>query len=378
MAYKVVQWATGPVGLWSLRQIIDRPELELAGVLVFSSEKDGRDAGDLVGSGPTGVIATTDKGRIFAMDADVVIHCPRGFADPGEPEMLDDDVIRLLESGKDVISTVAYFSPRVEGPELMKRIEAACRAGGSTLFGCGADPGFICDRVPALMSGLCVDIEQIRMLEVCDLSMHPVGGMMFDTLGFGKRPDELSLDNPATLYLAQRIFPSATDKLARRLNVDLERLETGELEFAFAKRDLQIAAGEVPQGTISGLTYKYHGYRAGDDQPFITHQWTHYVCDAADLPEGWPSVPEGDSVPGAEQDLHVKVDIWGCPTIRLAYTITDPSDPIWIATATPCIHAIPEVCAAAPGFFEEPVFGAWTPSGRAGSRLAGAPSGTGA
>lgn len=42
--YRVVQWVTGKLGAESLRQNIDRPHLELAGVYVYSSTKAGQDA----------------------------------------------------------------------------------------------------------------------------------------------------------------------------------------------------------------------------------------------------------------------------------------------------------------------------------------------
>jgi hypothetical protein len=41
---RVVQWATGKLGPESLRQIIDHPDLELAGVYVYSKAKAGNDA----------------------------------------------------------------------------------------------------------------------------------------------------------------------------------------------------------------------------------------------------------------------------------------------------------------------------------------------
>ena len=55
--YRVVQWATGSVGASALRAIIEHPDLELVGVLVFDPEKEGRDAGELCGVGETGVLA---------------------------------------------------------------------------------------------------------------------------------------------------------------------------------------------------------------------------------------------------------------------------------------------------------------------------------
>ncbi|MGH8986068.1 MAG: hypothetical protein ACRDY6_19655 [Acidimicrobiia bacterium] len=64
MAYRVVQWSTGNVGLPALRAIIEHPDLELVGLLVYSKEKAGRDAGELAGTDPVGVTATTDPARL--------------------------------------------------------------------------------------------------------------------------------------------------------------------------------------------------------------------------------------------------------------------------------------------------------------------------
>ena len=66
--YRVVQWATGVVGSSALRSIVRHPRLELAGVKVYSDAKAGRDAGEIVGIDPTGVIATQDVEEIVALD----------------------------------------------------------------------------------------------------------------------------------------------------------------------------------------------------------------------------------------------------------------------------------------------------------------------
>jgi 2,4-diaminopentanoate dehydrogenase len=44
MTLRVIQWATGPVGMAQLRQIVERPDLDLAGVRVYSPAKTGLDA----------------------------------------------------------------------------------------------------------------------------------------------------------------------------------------------------------------------------------------------------------------------------------------------------------------------------------------------
>jgi len=356
MTYRVVQWATGAVGTWSLRQIIDRPDLELAGVWVSGPDKDGRDAGELCGRPPTGVLATTSKDAIADLDADVVIHCPAAIGAEGALPF-DDDVAWLLASGKSVISTLSYYSPLIEGPERMARLEAACDEGGATLYGCGLDPGYICDRVPAVLTSGLADVTTIRMSESIDVSTHPGAQLMMD-LGFGKRPEDLSLDSPQVQYFAQRAFPGAVAKLADLLGVRLDGVQLGAVpQLAFASTDLDLAMGRVAAGTISGIQYEYVGTR--DGEPFITHEWVHYV-EREGAPEAWMKAPtprNGEAMP-----YRVTIDIEGKPSLHADFVFTDAEDTVFLPTAAAPIRAIPYVCAAPPGFLQEPIFGAWRPA----------------
>ena len=49
---RVIQWATGTVGIHAVPAIVAHPQLELAGLWVHSDSKAGRDAGELCG-GPS-------------------------------------------------------------------------------------------------------------------------------------------------------------------------------------------------------------------------------------------------------------------------------------------------------------------------------------
>ena len=352
MSIRVVQWATGGVGIWSLREIIDRPDLELVGVLVYSDDKDGKDAGELCGRPPTGIKATKSKEAIYALDADIVIHTPK------LPD--DEDILKLLRSGKDVISPLSYFAPEIEGPELMAKIAAACKSGGSTLHGAGIDPGFVCDRIPAVLTGVCSEVSQINMVEVFDCSKHPLADMMFNLLGFGKGPEEIHLDSPGGIYFSQRLFPAVLYKLARQLGVKLDKVEMGGVEFAFATKDFEIAAGKVAKGKIAGLSFTYTGYVAG--KPFLTQCWVHHVGQhLGALPAGWRTAPD-PVVPiqqGGTPVYEIVIDIVGRPNVNTRMLLTDKDDPVWPGTAYVLINCIPAVLAAPPGFLAEPVFAPW-------------------
>src|SRR3954447_16440445 len=146
--FRVIQWSTGNVGTYALRHVIDHPDLELVGLWVHSAAKDGKDAGELCGRGPTtGVRATRDAEALLAMHADCV--CYTATADLRPFEAIED-VCRILAAGKNVVSTsvVPLVHPKSFFPEVRERLEEACRRGGTSFFTSGVDPGFANDVLP--------------------------------------------------------------------------------------------------------------------------------------------------------------------------------------------------------------------------------------
>ena len=91
MGLRVVQWATGGVGVAAIKGVLEHPDLELVGCWVHSPDKAGRDVGELVGSEPLGVTATNSINDIVALDADAVIYAPLmrmstpSVTEPGPP-----------------------------------------------------------------------------------------------------------------------------------------------------------------------------------------------------------------------------------------------------------------------------------------------------
>lgn len=76
MSLRVIQWATGSVGVAAIKGVLQHPELELVGCWVHSAAKSGKDVGEIIGSPPLGVIATNSIDDVLALDADAVIYAP--------------------------------------------------------------------------------------------------------------------------------------------------------------------------------------------------------------------------------------------------------------------------------------------------------------
>jgi 4-hydroxy-tetrahydrodipicolinate reductase len=158
----VIQWATGAVGTPALRALIEDPQFELVGVYVHSRGKVGRDAGELAGLPVrTGIEATDDADRLLATSADRVVYTA-----VGETRARDAvaEIAGLLRSGKNVVSTsmMNLIHPKSASPKLTDVLAAACRAGQTTLFTNGIDPGFSGDLMPLTALSLCEWVESIR------------------------------------------------------------------------------------------------------------------------------------------------------------------------------------------------------------------------
>lgn len=337
--YRVIQWASGSLGRTALRRIIDHPDLELVGLYVYDQAKAGLDAGRIAKRPATGVLATGDIDAILALDADVVLHAPR-LSLPYEAQ--NRDVERLLASGKNVISTAGFHFPEAHGERYAGALRAACRRGNSTLAGMGLNPGFLVERLAMALSGLCARIDEIDVSEVADASHMPSPEFVFDTMGFGADPAELDLaaSDFSTLYstLYGEVFAAAAHALGTRVET-----VAPEHRVTLAKQELQVAAGVIPAGRVAAT------------------EW----CWVARLADGpvmrlsilWTAAPEhtGRLAAGA----HWRIEIKGRPSVRLAFEFGDePGAPPLRATTDAAvavaIRAIPDVCAAPPGFFSYP------------------------
>src|SRR2546423_6588174 len=133
MTYRVAQWGTGNVGQLALRAIIAHPDLELAGVIVHSKDKVGRDAGELCGIEPVGVAATDDVDEVLRGRVDCVSYTATGDLRPQEAV---NDMCRVLEAGVNAGSTsgVSLIYPPSADPGLRQQLEPACAAGAAPLL----------------------------------------------------------------------------------------------------------------------------------------------------------------------------------------------------------------------------------------------------
>jgi 2,4-diaminopentanoate dehydrogenase len=330
---RVVQWATGAVGRHAVAAIHDHPELELVGALVYSSDKAGCDVGEICGIGPVGIIATADQAEILALDADCVVHAPQGEMDPVGAL---DDICGLLASGKNVVSTAvtAYIHPWSAGADVVERLQAACRTGGTSFHGTGIEPGWASEVLPLTMSGLFKRIDSILVQELLNYSSYDSADMLMGVMGFGQPPDaNVPMADPE---LTGRAFHAPLMMVAAGLGATIESFAY-ERDVVVATEDFDVKAGRIGAGTVSAQRFAFSAVIDGRRALTIEHITRLRDEEAPNWPtgRGW------------------KVTIEGVPSMVLEATIAvhgeDENDQGCLGTAMHAVHAIGPVCAAEPG-----------------------------
>ncbi|HEX6244492.1 MAG TPA: hypothetical protein VFZ61_26420, partial [Polyangiales bacterium] len=192
--YRVVQWATGNIGMRSLRAVLEHPNLSLVGLYVHSEAKAGRDAGELCGLRAAGVRATRSIDEILALEADCVLYMSQGCN--------FDELCRLLASGANVITTRTELNnPACLDSATRARIEEACRRGHSSVHATGSSPGFITEAIPLLLTSIQRRLECLRIHEYADVSSRASPQLLFQIMGFGQVASPAAVEGRAQ-YLA--------------------------------------------------------------------------------------------------------------------------------------------------------------------------------
>jgi len=311
----------------------EHPDIDLVGVLVYSDDKAGRDAGELCDIGPIGVTATKDRDAILALDADCVLYMAQGEMNPMGAL---DDICALLASGKNVISTAvtAFIYPSSSGRRVVERLEAACTAGNTSFHATGIEPGWASEVLPLTMSGLFRRIDSLLVQELLDYSSYDNAFMLFDIMGFGRAPDaDVPGADPALLG---GTFRAPLMLLADGLGATIDEF-TFDRQVAVADHAFEIAAGPIEVGSVSAQ--RFSATAIVDGRPALTVEHVTRIGEGAA-----PDWPRGRGW---------KVTVEGLPSMVLEAKIAthgeDENDQGCLGTAMHAVHAIAPVCAAAPG-----------------------------
>ncbi len=349
MAIRVAVWGPGSMGVIALRGVIDHPELELVGLVVHSDAKAGRDAGELCGADPVGVVATTEPATLLGGDADVVVYAAAANLRPLEAV---NDIVSILSAGKNVVSCsiVPLVYPNAVDAAFTDPLREAALAGGVSFFTTGIDTGFANDVLPLALSGVARTIDSIRVTEMFNYATYPDGTAVYDILGFGKPPGEVPF--AATPGVFTFGWGPVLHQLADGLGVRVDDIEE-TVERMPAEISFDTPTGHIAAGTIAGMRSTLTGYVDGHPTFVVDHVTRMHDDIAPDWPQPHISIPPRDlGYGGASGRGAYRVEIDGSPSMRCEFELADDHDHdlgARMAGASRMVNAIPAVCAAEPG-----------------------------
>ena len=234
MVARVVVCYTGGVGSQVIRLLAGDPAFQVAGVLVHHQEKEGRDAGDLVGIDPIGVAATRDIDALVALRSDCMLW--HGLT--WEPQV----VARFLAAGTNVYSGMGgWYLPGEPEHEMLAE---ACEKGGSTFAAGGNIPGLISDVLPLFISGYSSRVRFIRAWQSSYVPHYPSALQLQFGLGIGVEPD-LTATEPSEVDKAWLWgIRQSAHMVGAGLGVPVTDVRLTNKEYAATPEDMEL----VPSG----------------------------------------------------------------------------------------------------------------------------------
>lgn len=330
MGLRVVQWATGGVGVAAIRGVLEHPELELAGCWVHSPQKAGKDVGEIIGTDPLGVTATDSLDDILALDADAVIYAPL-LPDP-------DEVAALLRSGKNVVTPVGWVYPsdRQGAP-----LREAAIAGNATLHGTGIAPGGISEKFPLLFSAFSTGVTFVRAEEFSDLRTYEAPDVVRHVMGFGEVPEK-ALSGPMQKLLDGG-FIQAVKMIVDKVGFRADPKVRSAQEIAIATAPIESPIGVIEPGQVAGRKFHWEALVDGEPVVRVTVNW---LMGEENLDPAWTFGPEGQ---------RYEMEVRGNPDVNIVVkgfqSVVGGEGPEYgiVGTAAHCVNSVPAVCAAEPG-----------------------------
>jgi 4-hydroxy-tetrahydrodipicolinate reductase len=305
----------GPIGRSTLAHALFRPGLEIVAACDPAPAVAGKPLDQLVAGAPAAIrVAPTlaDFGRL--PPTTVAILCTQSHIPQVAPT-----IEALVRARLPVVASCEELvHPQWRHPEWAAKIDALAREHGVAVLGTGVNPGYVLDLLPALLSGVALRVDALKLERVVDAATRR--GPLQQKVGAGKTPDEFRAEVAAG-RLGHVGLPESAALLCEVLRFGRPRIRE-TLEPVVAKAPLETAFAKVAAGRVAGLEHRL----------------------VAEAPHGRIDITLQMYL-GAP-DPHDLIELAGEPPLKLRIEGGTPGD---LATVAALLNAAPAMRALAPG-----------------------------
>lgn len=274
---RTVQYGLGPIGQATARTVLDKQtqgHMELVGAIDVDPDKVGREVGDLVGAeeAATNVEVSDDAKQVLdTAEPDIVLHTTTSFLDD-----VEDQLRCCIETGAHIVSSTEELSfPYERHPDRAEALDQAAREAGVVVVGTGVNPGYAMDTLPLTATGVCTEVDAVRVERVVDAAERR--GPLQEKVGAGISTDAFAEKKAAGGFghigLVESLFMVA-DGLGWTIDEMEETLQPVTANEAIDTGHRTVAPGEVAgihhtaSGRVDGtevLTLDLKMYVGADD-----------------------------------------------------------------------------------------------------------------
>ena len=235
--------------------ILKKKDLELVGAIVNRPEKNGKDIGELIGiRKKVGIKAYNDIKKVYnECDADVMLHASVSYV----PKVWEQ-IQPAVSKGINVITIAEEMGyPFVKYKTLSKKIDSAAKKHDVSILGSGINPGFAMDLMPVILTGICNEVELIKVTRLIDFS--PFGPSIQKNIGIGMDVKEFNNKIKSKQLPLHIGLPESMQMLAAALKWKLSKIyETRD--SVVAEKNINVPGYmKVNAGKVAGFDHRCFG-----------------------------------------------------------------------------------------------------------------------
>lgn len=245
----VVLMGLGEIGQAIARAALARPDLRVVAAVDPHPALAGRSLGDVLGGGGPAIAVVEDLADVAGVArGGVVLQATRSRFDEALPDLQE-----AVRAGLHVVSTCEELAwPWLRHDEEASALDRLCHERNVAVLGTGVNPGFVLDRLPAVLAQVTGPVRHVRGLRVVDVARRRAG--LQRKVGVGL--DERAFHDAAERGEIGHVGLAESAALVAEGCVGLEEYEVDEdIRPLLAEED---AAGAVPlrAGQVAGLHHE--------------------------------------------------------------------------------------------------------------------------
>ena len=321
---RVIVWGLGLMGGGAAKMILGKKGFTITGAIDMDPNKVGKKLYEVLGldkNEDNDVVICKDATEVIKEGAaDIVLIATASFTKVVFPQ-----IIMAAEKGINVVTTAEEMSyPVALDPELSAEMDRVAREHNVAILGTGINPGFVMDLLVIALTGVCEDVNSIKVSRVNDLACFGRAVMVEQGIGLTKEQFIKGVEDDS---VAGHVgFIQSFGMFEQAFNMKFDRIEqTKEPIITTIPRSTDLVS--VAAGDVAGCKQK--GYAYVGDKLFVEMEHPQQIH------------PQMENV-----DTGDYINIEGTPNINLQIK---PEIPGGIGTIAICVNMIPHVLNAAPG-----------------------------